>query len=61
LPHSMRSDCLACPAMCAGLGPARNAVTAPLPPKAAAVSYQTHVPGRLAPRLLPPSRGPPAG
>jgi hypothetical protein len=60
LPHSMRSDCLACPAMCAGLGPARNAVTAPQPPIATAESYRTHVPVRLAPRLLPPSRAPPA-
>ena len=60
LPHSMRSDCLACPATCAGLAPARNAVTTPQPPIATAVSYQADVRWRLVPRLLPPSRAPPA-
>ena len=60
-PHPMRSDCLACPAMCgAGLAPARTAATAGQTPTARAESHPIRAIAPIAPRLLPPSRAPPA-
>jgi hypothetical protein len=60
-PHPMRSDCLACPTMCgAGLAPARTAATAAPTPTARAESHVIQAVARIAARLLPPSRAPPA-
>jgi hypothetical protein len=60
-PHPMRFDCLACPAMCGtGLAPARTADTVAQTPTARAESHLIHVVAPIAPRLLPPSRAPPA-
>jgi len=60
-PHPMRSDCLGCPAMCGtGLAPAPRVMPVGLTGAATIESRPTQVVLHTAPRLLPPSRAPPA-
>jgi hypothetical protein len=60
-PHPLRSDCLGCPAMCGtGLAPAPGVKPVVLTGVPSAESRLTQVVPRTEPRLLPPSRAPPA-
>jgi hypothetical protein len=60
-PHPMRSDCLACPAMCwAGLAPAPRVIPVGLTDARSIESHPILVVLLTAPRLLPPSRAPPS-
>ena len=59
--HPLGSDCLACSTMCgAGLPPAPDAPMVGLTRGPSAESRLRQVVVRAAPRLLPPSRAPPA-
>jgi hypothetical protein len=60
-PHPSGSDCLACSAMCgAGLIPAPGVMPVGLTRAPSAESRPTQIVLRTEPRLLPPSRAPPA-
>jgi hypothetical protein len=60
--HPSGSDCLACSTMCgAGLPPAPGALMVGLTRGPSAESRLSQVVVRAEPRLLPPSRAPPAG